>query len=476
MKVLRSRRLAGLAGCAALVFSVAGTAGAVPAQAQARGTATLAPPPDVASWGAGQLGDPVITSRSLYGDVKGVSDVVQVTSRYGHGLAVRSDGTVWAWGDNQFGELGDGTTTTRLAPAQVTGLTGVTQVAAGRFVSLALRSDGTVWAWGANGAGQLGRGTTSDHEVTPARVTGLSGVVKISAGGYFELALRSDGTVWVWGDNEDGALANGTRTGYSAAPVKVAGLDNVTDIAAGFDASAVTRTNGISVAKTVWTWGANGDGELGDGTLTWRLTPVQVTGLPVYIAGIAAGFRFTAVLGTDGKVWAWGDDTAGQLGNAPDYYHPVTRPVNTIGSGKGITQISAGDEHMVALVSDGTVLAWGSNSQGELGIGSTTPVTGPVQVTGLTGATQVAAGDASGFAVHVPVPPAIVPDLTGDSKIRAAQVLQAAGLVLGAVSTVTDKFCTNLGVQNQTPPAGTAVNPGTAVSVTIGQAPATGCP
>jgi alpha-tubulin suppressor-like RCC1 family protein len=307
-------------------------------------------------------------------------------------------------------------------------------------------------------------------------VTGLAGVVKISAGGAFEMALRSDGTVWVWGDNEAGALANGTRTGYSAVPVKVAGLDNVTDIAAGFDASAVTRTNGISVAKTVWTWGANDSGELGDGTLTWRLTPVQVTGLPVYIAGVSAGFRFTAVLGTDGKVWAWGDDSSGQLGNAPDYYHPVTRPVNTIGSGKGITQISAGDEHMVALVSDGTVLAWGDNSQGELGIGSTTPVTGPVQVTGLTGATQVAAGDASGFAVHVPVPPAIVPDLTGDSKTRAAQVLQAAGLVLGAVTTVTDKYCNHLGVMTQNPPAGTAVNPGSAVSVTIGQAPPNGCP
>ena len=206
MKILRSRRLAALAGCAALVFGVAGTAGAVPAQA--RVAATASPSHVVASWGFGPLGDAAITDRSLYGDVQGVSDVVQVTSRYGHGLAVRSDGTVWVWGDNQFGELGDGTTTTRLAPAQVTGLTGITQVAAGRFVSLALRSDGTVWAWGANGAGQLGRGTVTNHEVTPARVTGLAGVVKISAGGVFEMALRSDGTVWAWGDDGYGQLGH----------------------------------------------------------------------------------------------------------------------------------------------------------------------------------------------------------------------------------------------------------------------------
>jgi hypothetical protein len=199
-----------------------------------------------------------------------------------------------------------------------------------------------------------------------------------------------------------------------------------------------------------------------------------------HIAGAAAGGggrigAFTAILGTDGSVWAWGADNTGQLGNAPAAT-PATRPVNTIRAGSGITQIAAGANHMVALKSDGTVLAWGDNSAGELGTGTTTPVTGPVQVTGLTSATQVAAGIESGFAVHVPVPPAIVPDLTGDSRTRAGQVLQAAGLVLGAVTTVADKFCTNLGVQAQDPPAGTAVNPGSAVAVTIGQPPPGGCP
>ena len=203
MRIVVSRRLAGLAGCAALVFGVAGTAGAVPAQAQPRGTATVAPPPDVASWGAnrtGQLGDGTTTDRSRYVDIGFGSNVVQVaaggTGRFGHGLEARSDGTAWAWGFNGFGELGDGTTTSRLAPVQVTGLTGVTQVAGGCMHSLALRSDGTVGAWGGNNAGQLGRNTVTDHEVTPAPVTGLAGVTKIAAGCEFSLALRSDGTVW----------------------------------------------------------------------------------------------------------------------------------------------------------------------------------------------------------------------------------------------------------------------------------------
>src|SRR4029077_4452208 len=117
-------------------------------------------------------------------------------------------------------------------------------------------------------------------------------------------------------------------------------------------------------------------------------------------------------------------DNNGQLGNAPAAT-PATRPVNTIAAGSGFTQIADGADHMVALKSDGTVLAWGDNTNGELGIGTTTSATGPVRVTGLTTAPQVAAGLRASFAVHVPVPPAIVPDLTGDTQAQAGQALQA---------------------------------------------------
>ena len=194
-------------------------------QAHAQGTAILIRSHVAAGWGyngQGQLGDGTITSRSGYGDIRVGNDVVQVAAGSGHGLALRSDGTVWTWGFNGAGELGDGTTTSRSTPVQVTGLTGVTQVAASGYFSLALRSDGTVWAWGDNRAGQLGRGTTGNHGVTPARVTGLARVTKISAGDGFVLALRSDGTVRAWGDNRRGQLGNGTMAS-SPVPVKVAG-------------------------------------------------------------------------------------------------------------------------------------------------------------------------------------------------------------------------------------------------------------
>ena len=417
MKVLRrSRRLARVGGCAALALGMAGAAGAVSVPARARVTAIVIQSHVVAGWGynaEGQLGDGTITSRSGFGDIRVGNDVVQVAAGSGHGLALRSDGTVWAWGFNGAGELGDGTTISRSTPVRVTGLTGVTQVAASGYFSLALRSDGTVWAWGDNRAGQLGRGMTSNHEVTPARVPGLGGVIKISAGSDFSLALCSDGTVSAWGDNRRGQLGNST-TASSPVPVKVAGLSHVTGISAGYDSSMASRTSGISAITSVWTWGGNDFGQLGDGTLTSRSTPERVTGLPLYIAGISAGGGFAAflggdgssatggfaaVLGTDGTVWAWGDDGAGQLGNAPSST-PVTRPVNTIGTGSGITQISAGDFHMLALKSNGTVLAWGGSAYGQLGNGSTAQVTGPVQVTGLTNATQVAAGHDFSLTVH----------------------------------------------------------------------------
>jgi len=479
MKVLRWRRRARLVGYSALAAGLAGLAAAAPAQA--RVSWIVLQPHAVASWGinnTGQLGDGTTTSRSLSGDIGAGNDVVQVATGYGspsgHGLALRSDGTVWTWGANGFGQLGDGTMDSRNAPAQVPGLTGVIQVAGGCNHSLALRSDGTVWAWGGNAAGQLGRGTTSDHEATPAEVTGLAGVTKISAGCGFSLALRSDGTVSAWGYDNVGQLGNGS-VASSALPVKVAGLSHVTRISAGWDSSIATATNGISVVTSVWTWGANDYGQLGDGTLASHTTPERVTGLPVYIAGVAAGAKTAAVLGADGSVWAWGTDTSGQLGNAPAST-PVTRPVNTIGVGSGITQISAGLISMVALKSNGTVLAWGDNSWGELGNGTTTSAAGPVQVTGLTGATQVAAGAATGFAVHTPSL-TTVPDLSDDTTAQAGQALQAAGLVLGTVRSVVDNSCNNIGtVRSQNPFAGTRVNLGSPVSITIGTRPPHPCP
>jgi alpha-tubulin suppressor-like RCC1 family protein len=400
----RSRWLARLAGGSGLALGLAGlTAMSASTPAQARAGAVLIQSHVAASWGdnsTGQLGDGLTTgsSKPLSADIGAGHDVVQVAAGYDHSLAVRSDGTVWAWGANQYGQLGDANTAIHVVPGQVTGLTGITQVAAGVMSSLALRSDGTVWAWGANGAGQLGRGTITDHEVTPARVAVLNHVTRISAGRGFALALRSDGIVFAWGLNGSGQLGNGTTT-ESSKPVKIAGLSQVTGIAAGWDSAAAIESSSISALTSVWTWGANDQGQLGDGTLADHSTPERVTGIPASVRGVSAGVKYAVVLGADGSVWGWGENVNGELGVAREG-SAVTRPVNAIAAGSGITQLSAGGGHVLALKSDGTVLAWGFNRFGQLGNGTTAEVGGLGPVTGLTGATYVAAGFLSSLAVH----------------------------------------------------------------------------
>jgi alpha-tubulin suppressor-like RCC1 family protein len=373
----RSRRLGGYA---ALVLGLAGTAlsGAGTAQAGVIPTRHA-----VVVWG----GNSNFTPQQLANS----AGVVQVSAGGAHSLVLSSDGTVWARGNNWFGQLGNGTDTASSTLIQVPGLTGVVQVSAGGFHSLALRSDGTVWEWGLWGLG--------DDNLTPAEVPGLTGVTKVAAGDGFSLALRSDGTVWAWGNNYTGDLGDGTTTA-SSVPVQVSGLSQVTSIAAGIDSALAIRTQGVTTVKTVWAWGGNGSGQLGDGTLGNHLTPERVTGIQApSVAGISVGEEFAVALGSDGSVWAWGADDAGQLGNAPTA-SPVTRPVETTGMDSGITQVSAGANHVLALKSNGTVLAWGDNSEGELGTGSTAGVAGAVQVSGLASVTQVSAGAGYSLAIR----------------------------------------------------------------------------
>jgi alpha-tubulin suppressor-like RCC1 family protein len=377
MKALRrSRRLGGYA---ALVLGVAGTAltGASAARA-----GVIPTRPAVVSWGGINNLAPAQLANS--------TGVVQASAGGSHVLVLKSDGTVWAKGNNWFGQLGNGTSTASSTLIQVPGLAGVVQVSAGSFHSLALRSDGTVWEWGLWGPGDY---------LTPTEVPGLTGVTKIAGGDGFSLALRSDGTVWAWGNNYYGDLGNGT-TAASSVPVQVTGLSQVTSIAAGTNSALALRTRGITTLKTVWAWGANDSGQLGDGTLASHPAPEEVTGIGTpSVAAISVGDKFAVALGSDGSVWAWGADGAGQLGNALTA-SPVTRPVETTGMESGITQVSAGASHVLALESNGTVLAWGDNAQGELGTGSTASVTGKVLVPGLSGVTQVSAGVGFSLAIH----------------------------------------------------------------------------
>ena len=235
----------------------------------------------VSAWGNnffGQLGNETYDASSNtpveVSNLDG-AEVKALAGGQGHSLALRSDGTVWAWGLNQDGRLGDGTNTDSSTPVQVkdpnepTGyLSGVTAIAAGGSHNLALKDDGTVWAWGSNTggqeqkiSGQLGNDTYASSN-TPVKVSDLGGVEAISAGGSYSLALKDDGTVWAWGNNEFGQLGDGTNTD-SSTPVQVSDLDGVKGIAAGGAHSLALKDDG-----TAWAWGANPYGQLGNGTNT----------------------------------------------------------------------------------------------------------------------------------------------------------------------------------------------------------------
>jgi len=327
------------------------------------------------AWGwndLGQLGDGTKgVDRSLPVPVSGLTGVVGVAAGTAHSLAVKSNGTLWAWGGNFYGQLGDGTTTDRLTPVPVQGLTGVMGVATGNSHVLAVKSDGTLWAWGYNGYGQLGDGTTTDS-LTPKPVSGLTGVVAVAAGEYHSLAVKSDGTLWAWGNNNSGQLGDGTNTARST-PMPV--LTDVVGVAAGSYHSLAVKSDG-----TLWAWGLNFQGQLGSGTTTGHLTPKQVPNLTGVVA-VAAGNYHSLAIKSDGMLWSWGSNSSGQLGDgttSPSRSVPL--PVSLPG---GVVAMDAGSSHSLAVKSDGTLWSWGSNSRGQLGDGTTSPRSAPGPLPGL---------------------------------------------------------------------------------------------
>jgi len=346
------------------------------------------------SWGENlyrQLGD---GTNKTYSDVpEAVSALSGVTAVYAggrHSLALLSNGTVMTWGNDEFGQLGNGLTETLSnVPVTVKGLSGVTAISAGGNHSLALLSNGTVMAWGENESGQLGDGNVSESSV-PVAVKGLSGVSAISAGGAHSLALLKTGTVMAWGNNESGQLGDGNLK-QSDVPVAVHGLSGVSAIAAGGAHSLALLSNGAVMA-----WGSNEVGQLGQGPPEegeedeFRDVPVAVPGLSG-VSAIAAGGAHSLALLKAGTVMAWGEDLYGQVGNGTAT-HFVEAPVAVSGL-SGVSAIGAGGRHSVALLGNGTVMSWGDNEWGILGEGTSGGLSDlPVTVSGLSGVKGISAG------------------------------------------------------------------------------------
>ncbi|MDX3657618.1 hypothetical protein PV646_09915 [Streptomyces sp. ID05-26A] len=347
-----------------------------------------------------------------------LSGITSVDTSAYNTLALKSDGTVWSWGENGYGQLGTGGTGGRsTVPLRVHALTGVTAVAAGTWTNYALKSDGTVWAWGWNEARQLGTEYSGDSN-TPLQVYGLTGVTAIAASHQGAYALKSDGTVWAWGNDVWGGRGNGTcPTGYvcpPGTPLKVAlplpGGTKITAIAAGSSETGYAlRSDG-----TAWAWGRNWAGETGTGAPPRSsVSPTQVVGL-TGVVSIAGGDEVGYATTSDGKVWAWGNDYWGVLGTGTSCADPEFCKSNVPVEVKGLTgpvTIESGGGTTLAVKPDGSVWAWGRNDDaGNLGNGTTdtcnefplTPAcraSTPVRTT-ISGVRDVAA---SGFGMYAVV-------------------------------------------------------------------------
>jgi uncharacterized repeat protein (TIGR02543 family) len=315
---------------------------------------------------------------------------------------LKSDGTVWSWGLNAKGQLGNGTTTDASLPVQVLGpggaghLTGIVAVMGGEQHNFALKSDGTVWAWGDNSHAQLGNGTTTNSS-TPVQVSGLTSIVKLGGRGYHSVAVKTDGTVWTWGWDEYGALGNGvddSNIDYLV-PIEVAGVTNPIMVTSGFQFSIALMQN-----HTLMAWGNNSEGEIGDGTTTNRLTPVSVSGID-QVVWVSAGWTHVVAIRADGTVWTWGannwqgafdcEDTYdnnnlgfycgyGMLGDGTENDHHTPEQISGL---SGAIMALGGDSSTSVLLKDGTVWTFGSNGAGQLGVPAIYQSLVPVQVQGL---------------------------------------------------------------------------------------------
>jgi len=357
------------------------------------------------SWGGnggGQLGDGTYRDRSRPVQVVNsidptgfLTDVIKIATgtsywlnQGGHNIALRRDNTVWSWGYNFNGQIGDGDTISRSAPVKVadtldqTGyLTNVVAIAAGDWHSLAVKNDGTVWGWGANAYGQLGDGTNASR-LTVVQTQNLSEIVQVAAGQYHSMALTQQGTLWAWGGNGSGQLGDGTRGVNRYTPVQVLNstdgfLTSVSEISVGDNHSLVLKTDG-----TVWAWGKNTSGQLGNNGTADQILPVQVidpndlTGYLKEVIAIAAGQNFSVALKADGSVWTWGYNNWNQLGDGMTENRLIPYQVLAISD---VTYIAAGNGHVLVVKADGVVWGWGGNWLGQLGDGTTEQRATPVQ-------------------------------------------------------------------------------------------------
>lgn len=335
------------------------------------------------SWGLNanyQLGNNSSVSRSSPVQAGNLlTSWISVTAGDFHGLGIRGNNTLWGWGDSTYGEMGRGTTSTNFSPRQVGTLSNWSQVATGNNHVIAVKTDGTLWSWGFNSSGELGMGDNTNRS-SPVQVGLDTNWSKVSCGANHSLAIKTNGTLWAWGANTAGETGHGIGYGIGVngilSPRQVGVDSNWAEIAGGNYFSLAVKTDG-----TLWAWGDNPNGNLGTGNTTDYSIPTQVGALTnwrkIAASNNQTGTCHSLAVKTDGTLWAWGIGSFGALGNGSttDRSSPVQ-----IGTENGWIEVDAGDRSSIALRQNGTIWTWGQNANGQLGLSDTTDRSSPVQV------------------------------------------------------------------------------------------------
>jgi len=326
--------------------------------------------------GNGELGDDTTNYRSSpVQTICGGTDWKQVSCGYEYTLAIKNDGSLWAWGWGGEGGLGNNQTTDHSSPIQIgtdNSWKFISTSPTESSESAAIKSNGTLWMWGLNAyCGQLGLGNTSNKS-SPTQVGTDTTWSKVSSNAYFTGAIKTDGTLWMWGCNGYGNLGTDNMDAKSSPVQTITGGTNWSTISCGYSHVASLKNNG-----TLWVWGSNSSGQLGNDSNTNRSSPIQVfSGSNIWL-DVKAGSYFTVGLQNDGTLWSWGYNGYGQLGLGDTNNRSSPEQ---IGSSNDWIDISAGTYHVIARKNDGSIWAWGENYNGKLGDNTTTNRSLPVQI------------------------------------------------------------------------------------------------